>query len=132
MRRVSGETDLERLLAGLDPVLHEGTYVFATVEEMPSGVDPVLTFTEAEGRTLIVSVSAARRAGLAGVFPSAWITVRIHSSLAAVGLLARITTALADAGISCNPVSAYYHDHLFVPRDRADEAMEVLRELGRG
>jgi hypothetical protein len=28
-----------------------------------------------------------------------------------------------------NPVAGYFHDHLFVPQDRADDAMAVLAEL---
>ncbi|RWD18536.1 ACT domain-containing protein, partial [Mesorhizobium sp.] len=47
----------------------------------------------------------------------------------AVGFLAAITTRLAGAGMGVNPVSAFYHDHLFVPADRAEEAMAMLMEL---
>jgi hypothetical protein len=47
----------------------------------------------------------------------------VHSSLEAVGFLAAITARLAETGISVNVVSAFYHDHLFVPHDRADEAL---------
>jgi hypothetical protein len=126
---VSGETDLDRLLAGLDPVRHEGVYVFATASGDLPGLNPVLTFTESEGRTVIVRAEEADRAGLASTFPSAWIELRIHSSLAAVGLMAAICTALAEAGISCNAVSAYHHDHLFVPHSRAEDAVDVLRRL---
>jgi hypothetical protein len=28
-----------------------------------------------------------------------------------------------------NPVSAFYHDHLFVPVERAEEALAMLRQL---
>jgi len=127
-----GEKDLARLLAGLDPELHDGEYVFATLRErtLPVGVEPVMTFEEAEGRTLIVSREQAERAGLEAAFPSAWITLRIHSSLEAVGMMAAIATALANAGISCNAISAFYHDHIFVPRERADDAVALLRDLG--
>lgn len=126
-----GEHDLARLLAGLDPVAHDGEYVFVTVpgEAVPAGVDPVMTFAEAEGRTLILRREQAEAAGLAWTFPCAWITLRVHSSLAAVGLLAAVAGALAAAGISCNAVAAYHHDHLFVPHDRAAEAVRLLRGL---
>ncbi|MGC8878761.1 MAG: ACT domain-containing protein [Anaerolineae bacterium] len=43
----------------------------------------------------------------------------VHSSLSAVGSLAETTGTLARAGISVNPVTAYYHDHL-LSRERAD------------
>ncbi|WP_433173135.1 ACT domain-containing protein [Actinoallomurus sp. CA-150999] len=128
---MAGETDLGRLLAGLDPVLHDGEYLFVTLpdRETPPGVRPVFVFEEDEGRTLVLPRAEAGEAGLEGVFPSAWITLRIHSSLEAVGMMAAITTALTEAGISCNAVSAFYHDHLFVPFDRGRDAVAVLRSL---
>jgi hypothetical protein len=57
------------------------------------------------------------------------ITLTVHSALEGVGFLAAITARLSASGIGSNPVSAFYHDHLFVPADRADDAMRVLREL---
>ncbi|MCO5969727.1 ACT domain-containing protein [Actinoallomurus soli] len=127
----TGETDLARLLAGLDPVPHDGEYVFVTLADRrtPAGADPVFAFDEDEGRTLVLPRAQAEESGLTGVFPSAWITLRIHSSLEAVGMLAAVTAALAEAGIACNAVSAFYHDHLFVPYDRARDALAVLRTL---
>jgi len=43
--------------------------------------------------------------------------------------LARVTTALAQGGMGVNPVSGFYHDHLFVPEDRAEDAMAILVQL---
>ncbi|MBV6657206.1 MAG: ACT domain-containing protein [Devosiaceae bacterium] len=124
-------TDLSQLLAHMEPVLHPPVYVFATV---PSGTStaqlaPVMRFSEAEGETLIIERDAAQQAGLHFAFPSRMITLNVHSSLDAVGFLAAITRALADAGMGVNPVSAFYHDHLFVPEDRAQDAMEILAKL---
>jgi GNAT superfamily N-acetyltransferase len=69
------------------------------------------------------------RLGLAAEYRCAWITLRVASSLAAVGMLARVTAALARRGISVNPVAGFHHDHLFVPHDRAADAMAALDEL---
>ncbi len=55
----------------------------------------------------------------------------VHSSLEAVGFLAALTTRLAAAGISVNPVSAFYHDHLFVPENRAEEAVRLLVNMAQ-
>jgi hypothetical protein len=55
------------------------------------------------------------------------ITLQIHSSLAAVGLTARVAESLAAGGISANMVAAYHHDHVFVPWERRDEALAILR-----
>ncbi len=127
-----GETHLPELLASMAPELRPGTFVFATLpsgEPRPTGVDPVMIFREREGDTLILLQDEARAAGLAFAFPSRMITLNVHSSLDAVGFLAAVTGRLAAAGIGVNPVAAFYHDHLFVPADRAEEATALLRAL---
>lgn len=53
----------------------------------------------------------------------------VHSSLEAVGFMPILTGALAKWGIGCNPVSGFFHDHLFVPVERGEEAVGVLGEL---
>ena len=96
---------------------------------LPEDVDPVATVREDEGLTLVVSQREADAAGLAYEAPQAWITLRVHSSLAAVGMTAAVSAALTQAGISCNVVAGVHHDHLFVPLDRGDEARQVLAQL---
>ena len=49
-----------------------------------------------------------------------------------MGLTAAVSTALAGAAISCNVLAGFHHDHLFVPADRADEALDVLLALTTG
>jgi uncharacterized protein len=127
-----GERDLGTLLRTMRPVLHEPVYLFATLpagRELPAKLLPMLQFREAEGVTVIVEREAAEAAGLAGVFPCRMITLQVHSALDAAGFLAAVATRLADQGIGVNPVAAYYHDHLFVPQDRAEDAMRTLHEL---
>jgi hypothetical protein len=121
---MAGETNLDRLLAGLAPKLHPDEFVFCTAAG-PVG-EPVCVFREAEGCTLILRRSEAERLGLAFTYPCRMITLTVHSSLEAVGLLARVSTLLAERGISVNAVSAYHHDHLFVPSERAEEAVRAL------
>jgi hypothetical protein len=128
----SGESDLAALIRGMRPFLREGVYAFVTLppnEAVPSDIEPVMTFAEDEGLTLIVRGEAAEAAGLAATFPCRMITLEAHSALSAVGFLAAITTALAGAGIGVNPVAAYHHDHLFVPAERAEEALRILERL---
>jgi hypothetical protein len=90
----------------------------------------VVTVREQEGLTLVVEQSEADTAGLSYEYVAAWITLEVHSALEAVGLTAAISKALTDAGISCNVVAGYTHDHLFVPEDRAQDALAALRSLG--
>ncbi len=127
----SGESDLSLLLRGLNPVLHPGEYVFCTVDsaEMPPHCLPLATFQESEGLSLILDRNQAEKSGLAYSFPCAWITLSIHSALNAVGLTAVVSSALAEQAISCNIIAGYYHDHLFIPLDAADQALQILRNL---
>lgn len=124
-----GEVNLTAILRALRPELHPGEFVYCSVASAPPDINAVMSFREAEGLTLIVAREVADAHSLAHAFPCAWITLRVHSSLAAVGLTAVVAAALADAGIACNMVAAYHHDHAFVPRDRAAEAMEILKRL---
>ncbi|OWA50682.1 hypothetical protein BV898_15192 [Hypsibius exemplaris] len=132
---MAGETDLQALLGGMKPELHVGDYVYCVVHD-PSSVeltDALCFFREAEGVTLILEKSVADRLNLPN--PSrevmAWISLTVHSSLAAVGLTAAFSAALGDAGISCNVVAAFYHDHIFVPKIQAARAMAVLKDLSQ-
>lgn len=129
---MSGETDLQKLLATMSPDLRPGTYVFATLPpgtQRPAGIDPTMTFRELEGETLILLEDEAKAAGIPFIFPSRMITLNVHSSLEAVGFIAAIATRLAAAGMGVNPVAGYFHDHLFVPADRAEDAMAILRSI---
>ncbi|MEU9361831.1 ACT domain-containing protein [Streptomyces sp. NPDC048301] len=128
---MTGERDLRTLLHGLRPELRSGRYVFTTLPggEVPAGVTPVVTVAEREGLTLVVPESQARESGLDHHFVAAWITLRVHSALDAVGLTAAVSLALTDAGISCNVVAGFHHDHLFVPYERATQAVQVLEAL---
>lgn len=129
---MAGETDLDALLAGLDPVLHPEELVWATVptgEPVPE-VDAFARIVEDEGTTLVLPASDADRLGLAHEMPSRRIELRVHSALEAVGLTAAISTALATAGISANVVAAFHHDHVLVPAADADRALAVLAGLG--
>lgn len=128
---MTGERDLRTLLKSMRPQLEPGRYVFTTVPgaSVPEGVSPVVTVTEREGLTLVLPEAEADRAGLAYAYVAGWITLRVHSALDAVGLTAAVALALTDAGISCNVVAGYHHDHLFVPHRRAAEAVGVLERL---
>lgn len=125
---MSGTTDLDELLRTLEPVLVEGDFVYASVDD-PQGLPVLATVVEAEGTTVVLQQGDADAAGLTYELVLAWITLNVHSSLEAVGLTAAFSHALGQAGISCNVLAGFFHDHILVPTDRADEAMQVLRAL---
>ena len=124
-------SDLATLLASMQPKLQPGAWAWCA---LPPGtpvheIDAVATMREAEGTTAVVAEALARERGWPVAFLSAWITLRVHSDLAAVGLTAAFARALADAGIACNVVAGVHHDHLFVPAGRADDALAALHAL---
>ncbi|NML17032.1 ACT domain-containing protein [Azohydromonas caseinilytica] len=125
---MTGERDLRKLLRHMTPQLQPGTFVFCSFsgEEVPAGLAPIATFREAEGLSAILALDDAQRAGVPYQFESGLITLTIHSSLDAVGFLAAVSAVLADAGIPCNAVATFHHDYLFVPRDMAQRALDLL------
>ena len=125
--------DLFLLLRMLRPERQPGVWAFATCPHDfdPAPMRPLATFREREGLTVIAREEDVRAVGLEPLFLCAWIALSVHSDFEAVGLTAAIAAALTTRGISCNVVAAAYHDHIFVPVERADEAMETLIALQR-
>lgn len=128
---MSGESNLERLLQTMAPVVHPETFVYCSFPDfsLPGGLEPLSTVRESEGLTAIVPLSQAKAFDLDFQFESTMITLSVHSSLTAVGLLARVCGALAASGIPCNVVSGFYHDHLFVPSEQLPTALLTLDRL---
>jgi hypothetical protein len=126
-----GEKDLHKLLETIEPKLQPGDYVFCTVEDLNTAplAESILIFRENEGITVILRKEMADKLGLHYSFVAAWITLTVHSSLEAVGLTAAFSKALAENGVSCNVVAAFYHDHLFVRQQDTAKAMEILNGL---
>ncbi|KAH8817275.1 ACT domain-containing protein [Xylogone sp. PMI_703] len=129
-----GEKKLDTLLSTIEPVLHPDTYVFITLPPTtvpsPSIIQSAqMLFRESEGVTLILSKPDAIANNLEYTFPCRKITLNVHSSLEAVGFIAEIGRVLTKSGIGMNPVSGFFHDHLFVPEGREDEAVEVIMQL---
>ena len=129
---MSGESDLNTLLQSMQPIICLGEYVFCSTSDRDySHLDPIGLFKENEGTTLIIEREKADAATLSYTSIFCLITLSVHSSLEAIGFLAAITNKLAEHNISVNPVSAYYHDHLFVPVSRAREAITLLKEFSQ-
>jgi uncharacterized protein len=127
------EADLGRLLGAIDARLEPGTYIFCVLApgERPQDAGARLVFQEAEGTTVVVALVEALRRGWRCAFPCEWIVLGAPSDLGAVGFLAAVLAELARAGIAVNAVSAFHHDHLFVPEGRGAEAVAILADLER-
>jgi len=114
---LDGERDLARLLASLDPRLHDERYSFSVTTDLRLEDGAFAIVREEEGLTAI-------RPDPSGEW--ARISLRVHSSLEAVGLTAALSSRLAERGISANVIAAFHHDHIFVPWDRREEALEAF------
>ena len=122
------ETDLGVLVATMQPVLFPEPYGFAVWTGAVLPVTPFATVAEAEGLTVVAPLVMMEAAGMVS-HPWARISLTVQSDLAAVGLTAVLSGALGRAGISCNVIAGYHHDHLFVPWDRREDALAALRGL---
>ena len=128
MSNPTGETNLQSLIANMEPILNDGEYVFvslSSIESIPSAMI-VSTMKEKEGITVVLSKADAENLGLKFEFVASWITLNIHSSLEAVGLTAAFSTELGRNDISCNVIAGFYHDHIFVDKKDNNKAMDVL------
>lgn len=130
---MTGEKDLRKLLASMSPTMIEGEFVFCSFENARYGdhsdLAPIAAITESEGLTLVIPKSKAdeHRVSYETVFKG--ITLRVHSSLEAVGLTATFSKKLTEHGISANVIAGYFHDHIFVHEDHAEKAIAALDEL---
>lgn len=125
-----GEVDLQTLLDSLAPKLMTGNFVFCSIEGATYGdyaeLGPIASFQEPEGLTLVMLKESADHCGLNYSSIYRCITLGVHSSLDAIGLTAAVSTRLGAKQISVNMIAACFHDHLFIPADRADEALVLL------
>lgn len=119
--------DLSFLLAHMAPALHPQGYLFRSLPEAEAQSQQPHAlgwFREDEGITLILPAPPGQEEW-------ACITLTVHSALTAVGFLAVIARHLAEAGIPLNVMSAVHHDHLFVPWERRESALQALDDLLR-
>jgi uncharacterized protein len=130
--QATGESNLNLLIQSMKPQLEDGEYVFCTINRsdfQEGNFDAKCIFHEREGTTLIVNKRIAEQKNLSYTGTWSLITCSVHSDLSAVGFLAAMSQKLAQAKISVNVVSAYFHDHLFVPKEDAPKAIEILKDL---
>lgn len=127
--------DTGRMIAEMAPDLRDGTFVFCTAQDPTVAAEcravALATFQEKEGLAAVLTLEDAQRLGFDVSLPMRLITLTVASALDGVGLTAAVSSALADRGIPCNVVAAFFHDHIFVPSPQADLALTVLTDLQR-
>lgn len=121
------------MVSNMTPELRAGAFVFVTFEEPGRGAgfipEALSTFREKEGLSMILPVGLAERSGLNTDQPMRCITLNVFSALDGVGLTPAVSGALGEQGIPCNMVAGFHHDHVFVPSDMCDRALQVLNAL---
>ena len=126
-------SDSHAMIAGMNPVLDPADYCFVVVPEgyrsRRIAETALASFLENEGWSFILTPEWARAFDLPVGPLYRRIVLTVNSALEGVGLTAAVSGKLAGAGIACNMVAAFHHDHVFVPSGDADEALRLLREL---
>ena len=126
-------TDKVSMIANMAPVLQPGSFVFCSVINRDVAFDALsearAMFVEDEGFSLILPRPEADRMGLSYDMRMRQITLMVFSALEGVGLTAAVAETLEKEGIPTNIVAATLHDHVFVPSNRAEDAMKALRAL---
>lgn len=124
--------DAQAMIAGMAPRLDSQLWHFCTTSEPgPLAQQALARFEEEEGTSLILPDAVARSHGFDTGLPMARITLQVHSALDGVGLTAAVAGVLARAGIPCNMVAAFHHDHAFVPWAQRAAALRLLEDLAR-
>ena len=124
-------SDLAEMLATLEPVLHPGAYVFCAVDTLYANDWKYIlaSMREPEGLSVVTQEDHARLRGWPVAMRAAWLTLKVHSDLNAVGLTAAVSRVLTAQGIACNVVAGVRHDHLLVPYAEGAAALDALRRL---
>ncbi|SFZ92444.1 hypothetical protein SAMN05428642_102730 [Flaviramulus basaltis] len=130
---MSVENNLYQLIKEMSPELNDGEFVFTTINSFDK-IDRDITlfeFKEKEGITLVLKRDIADGLNLSYNYIASWITLKVHSSLDAVGLTAAFSNELSKYNISCNVVAGFYHDHIFVDKNDGEKAVKVLLEMSK-
>ncbi|AXT56969.1 ACT domain-containing protein [Aquimarina sp. MMG015] len=130
---MAGEKNLTTLIQKMTPELQPGVYVFTTVKttDLIERKDIICEFKEQKGITLVLKRETADNLNLKYEFIASWITLKILSSLDAIGFTAIFSAELAANEISCNVIAGYYHDHIFVNTKDAEKTIEILKRLSQ-
>ncbi|MDY6212900.1 MAG: ACT domain-containing protein [Schaalia hyovaginalis] len=127
---MSEDQPLDRMLATLAPV-PQGEYVFALVDEVPAGTDPFAVIRDEDRYTVVLEKSEAEAAGLPVDKTYAHLSLGLDANLDSIGVTATIAQVLSARSIVANAIACTRHDHFFVQADRADEAAQLLADLGK-
>jgi hypothetical protein len=135
-----GAGSLDEALARMTWSVEQGSFALVgcggppAAEDLAALAPPAQLVREADETTLLLREEAladvlARHAGARVQRDLAWIRFDAPLGWDVVGFLARVTGALAAAGVPLGCVCGYDRDHLFVARAQLARARAALAEL---
>tara|TARA_B100000287_G_scaffold432926_1_gene493400 strand:+ start:1051 stop:1452 length:402 start_codon:yes stop_codon:yes gene_type:complete len=117
----------------LNPELLEEEFVFCSHENSMYGafkeMQPIASIQEKEGLTLVIPKKIADKNNISYESSYKCISIGLVTSLEGYGLTAIISKSLNQNQISANIFAGKYHDHIFVPSSKADQALLILNDL---
>lgn len=127
--------DLQDILNNIDPYLVNESFIFMTSKEpinsLINSLNPIAMFIENEGSTLVVAKDTADKNSIHYDAVFKCISLGVHSSLESSGLIATLSSELLKHDIPANVFAGYFHDHIFVPNDKSEKALEIISSIGR-
>ena len=130
---MSGILQLKELLKNINPVLSDEEFIFAELKDKNINdvamLNPFAAIHEDEGLTVVIEKRIAEKNNI--VYESSFrkITLQVYSSLNSVGLTDAVSTVLAESNIPANIIAAFYHDHVFIPSNLANKAINIIKSL---
>ncbi len=103
----------------------------AAIPPWAQGGGPLLSITRSENELSIVADQELVPADIKS--ERNWAAMRVQGQLdfALIGIIASLTTVLANVKISCFAISTYDTDYILVKEDNARAAEEVLENVAR-
>lgn len=126
-------SDLQEVLQNINPVLSAHTFVYVAVANQSLlkvlGYDPIAFYKEKAGITLVLRKEEADNNFLVYDQEYSMIDLNAPDASNCTGLIAIISSALAKAGISLRPIQTAYSRLIFVHKEDAHTAIEILSSL---
>lgn len=104
----------------LIPKLINGKFQFVTTKSAIVSENAIGMIRESEGTTLVIPTNETD----GEIF--ALISLINKTQLIQTGITAKFSNALLEAKIPCNVFAGFYHDHIFVPFDMKEKAIEII------
>lgn len=111
--------------------LYEGRYAVIKCDEMPACGSLFMAVDDGEEITVIVEENHLGNVAYEKI--EKWfklISIHVSTPFLGVGLLAEVSTKIAEGGMDLLIVSAFSKDFILLKEDDAEQGMQLLKETG--